>query len=262
MPDPDRSRFSRLQPVLLVGGEAERDGAGLGDQHHLFELDAVRAAGLAGVALDAQGHADLELAVVAAAVCAGDVELVGRHDYRPLVLEAEAVEDRGEVLLGEFRRVAEALFHELEERQAGLQQLHVAVDVLEAGGVEAALPVVGRTVDHPRAGDVVGVTVRADQVGVTADDVALLDDPKAGLLGPRVRLLTRQEIAGVDPLAFPLDVGGVEMSPDVGLGDAGLRRREHALEPVVAGLRRQALRFELFGTLDGAGPVERGGGRR
>ena len=60
-----------LQPVLFVGGEAERDCASLGDQHHLFELDTVGTAGLACVALDAQGHADLKHAVVAAAVRAG-----------------------------------------------------------------------------------------------------------------------------------------------------------------------------------------------
>ena len=38
MSDPDRSRSPRLQPVLLVGGEAERDGAGLGYDHLLTNV--------------------------------------------------------------------------------------------------------------------------------------------------------------------------------------------------------------------------------
>ena len=60
MPRPDRSRPPRLQPVLFVGGETERDGTGLGDQHHLFELDTV------GAAYFDQTNQALKIAVVPA----------------------------------------------------------------------------------------------------------------------------------------------------------------------------------------------------
>ena len=84
----DRATFSRTRRPRTDSARAL--GAGVRDQHLLFQLHPLGAARLADVALDADRHAGLEHAVVA-----GDLRVLGIVDRRILITHADAVRDRG-----------------------------------------------------------------------------------------------------------------------------------------------------------------------
>src|SRR5262249_53699191 len=152
----------------------------VGDQHLLLELDALVAADLAHITLDADGHARLQLAVVAAR---GEVLQVGT--VRVFVAEPDAMENHGVAVRCAAVGQAEALLGHLAEAHARLDQVDVVVDLLVGEAVEPLLLVARPSRPAEEGAREIGAIAEgANEVGVEAYQLAGADDAVAAFLEP------------------------------------------------------------------------------
>ena len=120
-------------------------------------------------------------------------------------------------------------------------------------GVDAPLLVVRRRTAYPGARDVAAVAVRADEIGVEAHHVASLDGAHRALPRPRIGARPRGQQARLEPFGAAGDAALVQPGPEGVLRDAGLHRRPHLLDGLLAHRNGVAHQRDLAGRLDLAG---------
>ena len=125
---------SSAENGVLEGVAREHLAAGRGHQHLLLELDAFGAAFLADIALEADGHARLEHAVVGARF-----GVLGIVDRRVLVADADAVRDGGVAIGAVALRQPARLLRELAEADPRADQLEITGDLLAGEAVKVFL---------------------------------------------------------------------------------------------------------------------------
>ena len=139
-----------------------------------------------------------------------------------------------------------ALVSQIAERNTGLQEAHVFLNVIVGDAIEITL--LGRGLalaEDPRARNVDAIAVRSDEIRVEGEDIPLLDQTRSAFLKPRVRSRSRRHDARLDPLSAASNVFGLQDSPQVVLRNPRMHRGAHDLDAPLARLHTAPHRLDF-----------------